>query len=61
MRIIAEPSANHCGDYDRAVRLIHHAKEAGADAIKFQPYESGDHGPPVSRYAGWLETGHGGP
>lgn len=43
IRIIAEPSANHCGDYDRAVRLIHHAKESGADAIKFQPYQPEDH------------------
>lgn len=36
--IIAEMSANHLQDYDRAVRIIHAAKEAGADAIKLQTY-----------------------
>lgn len=36
--IIAEMSANHLHDYDRAVRIIHAAKEAGADAIKLQTY-----------------------
>lgn len=36
--IIAEMSANHMMDYDRAVRIIHAAKEAGADAIKLQTY-----------------------
>lgn len=36
--IIAEMSANHGQDYDQAVRIIHAAKEAGADAIKLQTY-----------------------
>lgn len=36
--IVAEMSANHLQDYDRAVRIIHAAKEAGADAIKLQTY-----------------------
>lgn len=36
--IIAEMSGNHNMDYDRAVRIIHAAKEAGADAIKIQTY-----------------------
>jgi N-acetylneuraminate synthase len=31
-------SANHNGDYDLAVRLVHAAKEAGADAVKIQTY-----------------------
>lgn len=34
--IIAEAGVNHNGDYDTAVRLIHAAKEAGADYVKFQ-------------------------
>lgn len=36
--IVAEMSANHNQDFDRAVRLIEAAKESGADAIKLQTY-----------------------
>ena len=36
--IIAEMSANHMMDFDRAVKIIEAAKEAGADAIKLQTY-----------------------
>jgi pseudaminic acid synthase len=36
--VIAEMSANHCGDFDLAVKTLHAAKEAGADAIKLQTY-----------------------
>ena len=36
--IIAELSANHHHDFDRAARLIGVAKDAGADAIKLQTY-----------------------
>lgn len=36
--IIAEMSANHMQDYDRAIKIIDAAKYAGADAIKFQTY-----------------------
>ena len=36
--IIAEMSANHAGDYNRAIEIIHAAKEAGADCIKIQTY-----------------------
>jgi len=36
--IIAELSANHNQDFNEAVKLIHAAKEAGADAIKIQTY-----------------------
>jgi len=35
---IAEVSANHNQDYDQAVRIIHAAHEAGADAVKLQTY-----------------------
>jgi len=34
--IIAEAGVNHNGDYGRAVDMIHAAKEAGADYVKFQ-------------------------
>jgi pseudaminic acid synthase len=36
--VIAEMSANHGGEFDQAVKIIHAAKEAGADAIKLQTY-----------------------
>ncbi|MCR5249564.1 MAG: pseudaminic acid synthase [Lachnospiraceae bacterium] len=36
--IVAEMSANHLQDYDRALRILHAAKEAGADAVKLQTY-----------------------
>src|ERR1051326_153564 len=36
--VIAELSANHCQQFDNAVRLVHAAKEAGADAVKLQTY-----------------------
>ena len=36
--VIAELSANHNQDYQQAVRIIHAAKTAGADAIKLQTY-----------------------
>lgn len=36
--IIAEMSANHNQDFDRAVEIIRAAKEAGADAVKLQTY-----------------------
>lgn len=38
--IIAELSANHNHDIDRALQLIHEAKAAGADAIKLQTYRA---------------------
>ena len=36
--VVAEVSANHGQEFDRAVRLIKEAKECGADAVKFQAY-----------------------
>lgn len=36
--VIAEMSANHLMDFERAVRIIKAAKEAGADAVKLQTY-----------------------
>ncbi|MHB1392785.1 MAG: pseudaminic acid synthase [Clostridia bacterium] len=36
--IIAEMSANHAGNFDKAVEIIHTAKEAGADCLKIQTY-----------------------
>src|SRR6266700_4159729 len=36
--IVAELSANHNQDFERAVRIVQAAKQAGADAIKLQTY-----------------------
>ena len=36
--IVAEMSANHNMDYNRAVEIMRAAKEAGADAVKIQTY-----------------------
>lgn len=38
--IIAEAGVNHNGDIQLAKRLIHAAKAAGADAVKFQSFKS---------------------
>jgi len=38
--IVAEMSANHHHDFDRAVKIIDAASEAGADAIKLQTYRA---------------------
>ena len=37
---IADIAANHDGDLKRAIDLIHQAKEAGADAAKFQHFRA---------------------
>ncbi|MBP3728855.1 MAG: pseudaminic acid synthase [Lachnospiraceae bacterium] len=36
--IIAEMSANHGGSFERAIEIIHGAKEAGADCLKIQTF-----------------------
>lgn len=36
--VIAEISGNHNQSFDNAIRLVHEAKNAGADAVKLQTY-----------------------
>lgn len=38
--IVAEISGNHNQNFEEAVKLLHAAKEAGADAVKLQTYTS---------------------
>ena len=38
--VIAEIGVNHDGDPDRALRLVDHAADAGADAVKLQHFEA---------------------
>lgn len=62
---IADISANHDGDLERAKDLIHLAEEAGADAAKFQNFRApeivSDYGframqGQVSHQAGWKKS-----
>ena len=39
--VVAELSANHDGDLERAVALVHEAAQAGASVVKLQTYEAG--------------------
>ena len=38
--IIAEAGVNHNGDFDLAIKMIDTAKQAGADAVKFQTFKT---------------------
>ena len=50
---IADISANHDGDLERAKKLIHLAAEAGADAAKFQNFRA----PQIVSERGFKEIG----
>ncbi|MBA1332493.1 hypothetical protein QQ73_15830 [Candidatus Endoriftia persephone str. Guaymas] len=38
--IIAETGINHCGDLERAFKMIRAARQVGADAVKFQTFQA---------------------
>lgn len=61
---IADIAANHDGDLERAVSLIHLAAEAGADAAKFQHFRAAkivskfgfETGPQLSHQSKWKRS-----
>jgi sialic acid synthase SpsE len=61
---IADIAANHDGDPERAIALIHLAAEAGADAAKFQHFraehivsrEGFESGPKLSHQSKWKKS-----
>lgn len=61
---VADIASNHDGKLDRAYKLIELAKEAGADAAKFQNFKAEkivskyafDHMPKQSHQAGWSKS-----
>jgi pseudaminic acid synthase len=61
--VVAELSANHGGQLERAIQAIQEAKRCGADAIKLQTYTPDtmtiDHDGPDFRISGGLWDGRG--
>ena len=61
---IADIAANHDGDLERAVALVHRAAEAGADAAKFQHFRAAkivskfgfETGPQLSHQSKWKRS-----
>ena len=53
---IADIGANHNGSLEKAIKLIHLAKEAGADAAKFQNFQANKIGGDLSHQASWQKS-----
>ena len=58
--IIAEAGVNHNGSFELACKLIEAAKEAGADCIKFQTFNSEKLVSQSTRKADYQKTATGG-
>jgi len=54
--IIAEAGVNHNGDIRLAKKLIDAAKEAGADAVKFQTFKAEEVAAPVAKKADYQKA-----
>lgn len=57
--IIAEAGVNHNGSTDMAIRLADAAREAGADAVKFQTFRADDVVTPSAPTADYQKTNTG--
>tara|TARA_Y100000816_G_C26082836_1_gene570985 strand:+ start:703 stop:1746 length:1044 start_codon:yes stop_codon:yes gene_type:complete len=55
--IIAEAGVNHNGDLKKALRLAKIAKEAGADAVKFQLFDVNEQISPIAQNANYQRQG----
>ncbi|MCX7920741.1 MAG: N-acetylneuraminate synthase family protein [Clostridia bacterium] len=58
--IIAEAGSNHDGSYERALKLIDLAVEAGADAVKFQIFTAGKIAAKTNHQIAKLDSKYGG-
>ena len=54
--VIAEAGSNHNGDFQQALRLIDVAREAGADAVKFQTFKAARMYPASAGESDYLRT-----
>ena len=56
--IIAEAGVNHNGDINRAIELVHAAKESGADFVKFQTFKAEKLVSPTAKKAEYQQRNH---